>query len=130
MSVIPFGLIGVFTAFRLHGIPLSFMAVIGVIGLAGVVVNDSIIMVEFINKLKKKGAATKEDLFESISSGAVRRLRPIIMTTVTTVAALLPTAYGIGGNALTLVPTVMAMAYGLMFATLLTRKRKINPILK
>ena len=120
MSVIPFGLIGVFTAFQLHGIPLSFMAVIGIIGLSGVVVNDSIIMVEFINKLKEKGATTKEDLFESISSGAVRRLRPIIMTTVTTVAALLPTAYGIGGNALTLVPTVMAMAYGLMFATLLT----------
>ncbi len=120
MSVIPFGLIGVLVAFQLHGIPLSFMAIIGVIGLSGVVVNDSIIMVEFINKLKKKGAATKAELFDNISEGATQRLRPIIMTTVTTVAALLPTVYGIGGNALTLVPTVMAMAYGLLFATVLT----------
>ncbi len=120
MAVIPFGLIGVLTAFQLHGIPLSFMALIGVIGLAGVVVNDSVIMVEFINKLKKDGPVSRESLYESISKGASQRLRPILMTTITTVAALMPTVYGIGGNAQTLVPTVMAMAYGLIFATLLT----------
>jgi multidrug efflux pump subunit AcrB len=55
-----------------------------------------------------------------VAKGASQRLRAIVLTTVTTVAGLLPTVYGIGGNALTLVPTVMAMAYGLLFATTLT----------
>ncbi|MBN2038526.1 MAG: efflux RND transporter permease subunit [Spirochaetes bacterium] len=121
MCVIPFGLIGVLLAFQLHSIPLSFMGLIGVLGLCGVVVNDSILMIDFINKEKKNsGNSIRSKLFENISEGASRRLRPIIMTTVTTVAGLLPTAYGIGGDAKTLVPVVMAMAYGLLFATVLT----------
>ena len=121
MTVIPFGLIGVFIAYQLHGIPLSFMGIIGILGLCGVVVNDSILMVEFINREKKTSpASSKEELFRNVSEGAGMRLRPIIMTTVTTVAGLMPTAYGIGGNAKSLVPTVMAMAYGLLFATTLT----------
>lgn len=121
LSVIPFGIIGVLLAFTAHNIPLSFMALIGIIGLSGVVINDSIIMVEFINKVfKKSKTESKEDTVENISEGAKKRLRPIILTTVTTVAGLMPTVYGIGGNAQTLVPTVMAMSYGLLFATLLT----------
>ncbi len=121
MCVIPFGLIGVLIAFTLHSVPLSFMGVIGVIGLCGVVVNDSILMVNFINGNKSKSELkTKEQLFSDVAKGASQRLRAIVLTTVTTVAGLLPTVYGIGGNALTLVPTVMAMAYGLLFATTLT----------
>jgi multidrug efflux pump subunit AcrB len=121
MSVIPFGLIGVLIAFTLHGVPFSFMGVIGIIGLSGVVVNDSILMVNFINTLKNKnGTESRDRVFEDVAEGASLRLRAIIMTTVTTVAGLMPTVYGIGGNALTLVPVVMAMSYGLLFATLLT----------
>lgn len=119
MSVIPFGLIGVLIAFTLHSVPLSFMGLIGVIGLSGVVVNDSILMVDFINRVKREGDRGKSIISE-IAEGASKRLRPVIMTTVTTVAGLLPTVYGIGGDAQTLVPVVMAMAYGLLFTTLLT----------
>ncbi len=125
LSVIPFGLIGVLLALAAHGIPLSFMAFIGVIGLSGVVVNDSVIMVDYINTVvrSEKDAAIKdntEELFEKIARGARQRFRPIILTTITTVAGLMPTVYGVGGEAKMMVPTVMAMAYGLIFATVLT----------
>ena len=101
--------------------PLSFMGIIGIIGLSGVVVNDSVVMVSFINKVIKsdRGQSTKYYI-QKITEGAKKRLRPIILTTLTTVAGLMPTVYGIGGDAKTLVPVVLAMAYGLLFATLLT----------
>lgn len=113
---IPFGITGALLAFTLHGIPLSFMGIVGIIGLAGVVVNDSVVMVDFINKVSSKGG----DFKAAVVEGAKKRFRPVILTTVTTVAGLMPTVYGIGGDAKTLVPTVMAMAYGLLFATLIT----------
>lgn len=123
MAVIPFGLIGVFLAFWAHNTKLTFMAIIGVIGLSGVVVNDSIIMVEFINKVVRDDLRKKSEgsIIDDICQGASRRLRPIMLTTITTVLALLPSVYGWGGaNVETLKPTTMAMAYGLLFATLLT----------
>jgi len=116
---IPFGLIGALLAFTAHGVPLSFMGFIGIIGLSGVVINDSVIMVEFINRVIKENDED-ENIVENISAGAMKRFRPVVLTTVTTVAGLLPTVYGIGGDARTLVPVVMAMAYGLLFATFLT----------
>lgn len=120
MSVVPFGVTGVFIAFWFHGIKLTFMALVGIVGLSGVVVNDSIIMVEFINSSVRKSHPSGHDFVAKICAGAGRRLRPIILTTVTTVAGLMPTVYGVGGKVPTLIPTVMAMAYGLLFATLLT----------
>jgi multidrug efflux pump subunit AcrB len=121
MSVIPFGLIGVLLAFTVHGIPLSFMGFIGFIGLSGVVINDCVIVVNTINKIMKNSdEASKEKIYQNIAKGARRRLRPVILTTLTTVAGLLPTIYGIGGDAKMMVPAVMAMAYGEIFATVLT----------
>jgi multidrug efflux pump subunit AcrB len=121
LIVIPFGLTGAILAFILHGIPLSFMGMIGLIGLSGVVVNDSIVMIEFINKLVKNNSfSDKKVLIHTISEGAKRRLRPVVLTTLTTVGGLIPTVYGIGGKAQSLTPTVMAMAYGIMFASILT----------
>lgn len=119
LLTIPFGLTGALAAFTFHSIPLSFMGIIGIIGLAGVVVNDSVVMVDFINSLKKTSNDTSL-MKKNIIDGAVQRFRPVILTTVTTVAGLLPTVYGIGGDAQTLVPVVMAMSYGLLFATLIT----------
>ena len=121
LLTIPFGLVGALLAFTLHGVPLSFMGLIGMIGLSGVVVNDSVVMVDFINKVfKKNPSADNKIVRENIAAGAKMRLRPVILTTVTTVMGLLPTVYGIGGNAMVIVPVVMAMAYGLLFASLLT----------
>ena len=119
---VPFGLIGALLAFTAHGIPLSFMGIVGMIGLSGVVVNDSVIMVNFINEIfqTRKSPGDLTSIIKIVSQGARQRLRPVVLTTLTTVAALLPTVYGIGGNAKSLVPVVMAMAYGLVFATTVT----------
>ncbi len=118
---IPFGIVGALLAFTAHGMPLSFFGIIGIIGLIGVVINDSVIMVDFINKIfSSSEEKISESVIKQIVEGAKQRFRPVTLTTLTTVAALLPTVYGIGGDAKMLVPAVLAMAYGLLFATLLT----------
>ncbi len=118
MSVIPFAIIGVIWAFYFHDMPLSFFSTMGTLGLVGVVVNGTIIMVTEVNR----GLAYKPEsnLVQTIVSAAKNRLRPVLLTTLTTVAGLLPTAYGIGGKDGLIMPLTMAMAYGLMFATLIT----------
>ena len=118
MAVIPFAIIGVIWAFFFHGTPLSFFATMGTLGLIGVVVNDTIIMVTEVNQELKESPTA--NLVRTVVSGAKNRLRPVLLTTVTTVAGLLPTAYGIGGKDALIMPLTLAMAYGLMFATLIT----------
>ena len=121
MIIIPFGLIGVLLGFAIHRMPLSFMGVVGIIGLAGVVVNNGIILVDLINKIIDEGVeGGKKGVAKAIVEGAKQRLRPVFLTTVTTVVGLLPTVYGIGGRADIIIPIVMALAYGLLFASLLT----------
>ncbi|MBL7170647.1 MAG: efflux RND transporter permease subunit [Candidatus Omnitrophica bacterium] len=116
MMAIPFGLIGVIFAFLLHGIPLSFMAVLGIVGLNGIVVNDSIVLVAFINRLRAKGITRRD----SIIQGVEMRIRPVILTTITTVGGLSTVAYGIGGKDPFLVPMALSICWGLLFATVLT----------
>lgn len=120
LTIIPFGLIGVLLAFAAHKMPMSFMGFIGIIGLAGVVVNNGIIMVDVINRIIDEGVEDKQGIKDSIVAGAQSRLRPIFLTTATTILGIMPTVYGIGGRADTIVPIVMALAYGLLFASLLT----------
>ena len=117
LSALPFALIGVVLAFFLHGEPFSFMALMGLIGLAGVVVNDSIVLVDFANRLKKENPklANKEI---TLAAGSAR-LRPVLLTTFTTVGGLLPTAYGLGGYDPFLVPMALSFAWGLFFSTIL-----------
>lgn len=116
MMAIPFGLVGVIITFFLHGQPLSFMAMLGMIGLSGVVVNDAIVLVDFIGSLREKGM----DKMESILKAGQLRLRPVILTTVTTIVGLLPVAYGIGGGDPFLKPMALTVGWGLLFATVLT----------
>jgi multidrug efflux pump subunit AcrB len=116
MLTIPFGLIGVVFAFLLHGVPLSFMAILGIVGLNGIVVNDSIVLVAFINRLRSSGMERRE----SIVKGVQMRIRPVILTTVTTCGGLSTVAYGIGGKDPFLVPMALAICWGLLFATVLT----------
>ncbi len=125
LLAIPFGLIGVIWSFYFHGRPFSFLGLIGVIGLSGIVVNNSIMMVEFINKLVVDKMAITErfsslSLIDDIIEGASRRLRPIVITTATTVFGLLPTAYGIGGADPFIEPMVLALAYGIIVSTFIT----------
>lgn len=116
MLAIPFGLIGVIFAFLTHGMPLSFMAVMGIVGLNGIVVNDSIVLVDFINRLRKSGMSRPE----SIVKAGQMRIRAVILTTITTVGGLSTVAYGIGGKDPFLVPMAISLCWGLIFATILT----------
>jgi multidrug efflux pump subunit AcrB len=118
MIAIPFGIVGVIIAFGIHSEPFSFVAIMGIVGLSGVVVNDSLVLVNHLNKLKKNGGY--ENMKQLVSDGTADRLRPIIMTTLSTVAALLPLAYGLGGTALFMAPMALALGWGLMFATPIT----------
>jgi multidrug efflux pump subunit AcrB len=124
LLAIPFGLIGVIWSFYFHGRPFSFMGLIGVIGLSGIVVNNSIMMVEFINKIVQDNVTddsfNQKNLIDQIITGASRRLRPIIITTGTTVLGLLPTAYGVGGSDAFIEPMVLALAYGIIASTQIT----------
>lgn len=115
MMAIPFSVIGVITIFYLHNLPLSFLAFIGVIGLSGVVVNDSIVLVDFINKSRERGVAIQKACVDS----GMRRFRAVWLTTITTVLGLLPMVYGIGGMDKFLQPAALALGYGLVFGTVL-----------
>lgn len=115
MLTIPFGIIGFILAFFIHREPLGFIGIMGFIGLTGVVVNDSIVLVDFINK-RKETVSTREAV---IDAGTIR-LRPVLLTTITTVCGLATVAYGIGGMDPFLRPMALAMSWGLMFATGLT----------
>ena len=116
MLAIPFGLIGVVIAFLIHGMPLSFMAILGIVGLNGIVVNDSIVLVDFINKLRRQGINRRDSI---IKAGQIR-MRPVLLTTITTVGGLSTVAYGIGGKDPFLVPMALSICWGLIFATMLT----------
>ncbi len=118
MLTIPFALIGVVVAFVFHFEPISFLALLGLVGLCGVVVNDSIVLVDFINKLKIKNR--DRPLIEIVKEAGTLRLRPVILTTITTVAGLGTVAYGIGGMDPFLKPMALAISWGLLFATFLT----------
>lgn len=113
------GFIGVNVSFFLHGRPLSFMALIGVVGLAGVVINAAIVLVSFLDELVDKKADTATYL-DQVAKGSSLRLRPILVTTITTVVGLMPTAYGIGGSDALLAPMTLALSWGLVSGTLLT----------
>ena len=113
MLAIPFALIGVVVALLLHGEALSLLAFIGIVGLAGVVVNDSIVLVDFINKLRREGASRRNSIVQS----GILRFRPVMLTTLTTVAGLSTVAYGIGGFDPFLRPMALTISWGLVFAT-------------
>jgi len=121
---IPFGICGVIIAFGLHAETFSFLAMFGVIGMAGVVVNDSLVLVDHLNGLTRRTAsvpfANKQELIRLIASGTADRLRPIVLTSLTTVAGLLPLAYGLGGQDIYMSPMALALGYGLLFATPIT----------
>ncbi len=120
MATIPFGVVGIILAFTLHGINVfGFFAAVGALGLSGVVVNDSIVM---IAKLDDDYDITrgKAQSIRQIADSAKTRLRAVILTTITTAAGLIPTAYGIFGYDAMLAEMMLAMSWGLIFSTTLT----------
>ncbi|MDA9801222.1 efflux RND transporter permease subunit [Candidatus Pseudothioglobus singularis] len=116
---IPFALIGVVWAFFFHSETFSFFVLLGVLALVGVVVNDSLVMISHLNFIKKNKDMDGSSI-EWIAKGAKDRLRAVILTTLTTLAGVLPLIYGFGGKDAFLQPMVMALGYGLLFGTFVT----------
>ncbi len=116
MIAIPFSLIGVIIAVFIHNEPLCFMSVLAIFSLAGVIVSNTVTLVEFINIKRDE----KHALFEALSEAAVLRLRPIFLTTGTTVLGLMPSIYGIGEKNYMTARLALAFGYGLIFATVIT----------
>jgi multidrug efflux pump subunit AcrB len=116
MSAIPFGLIGAVIGHLLLGYDMSMMSFFGVVALAGVVVNDSLVMVDFINRNRAKAPSLRE----AVIAAGKRRFRPIILTTLTTFFALVPMLAETSVQARFLVPMAISLAFGVVGATLIT----------
>ncbi len=116
MAVIPLTFIGVLWAFFFHSLPLSFLAIMGMVGLTGVVVNDSIVLMDFIIKSREQGL----DAYNAALKAGTMRLRPVFLTTITTFLGLIPTAYGWGGYDPFLKPMAISLSWGLAFGTMIT----------
>ncbi len=113
---IPIGAVSVVWALFVHGEPLSFMGLLGVVALAGVIVNNAIVFVDFVMKERKEGI----DQNKSIREAGKKRLRPIVLTTLTTVCGILPTAYGLGGLDLFIVPLAMGLGWGMLIGSIIS----------
>ncbi|MBN2415633.1 efflux RND transporter permease subunit [bacterium] len=116
LLTIPLAGVGVVAVFLLLGHSLNIMAYIGIIMLAGIAVNDSIILVDTINRLKEEGLAR----IDAIVEAGKQRIRPIIMTSLTTILALLPLTLGFGEGAALRSPMALAVIGGLITSTILT----------
>ncbi len=116
LLTVPIGLLGVVYALLVHGMPASFMAMLGVVAMTGVVVNNAIVLVAFINSKREQGLSTEK---AAIEAGA-DRLRPIWASSITTLLGLFPTAYGFGGYEPFVAPMALALAWGLTFAMPMT----------
>lgn len=120
MTAIPFGVVGVILAFYLHGKGLfGFYAAVGTLGLAGVVINNAIIMLVKLDGEFDPNRPHAESK-KQISKIAQTRLRAVVLTTLTTVAGVMPTAYGFAGYDAMLAEMMLALAWGMIFGTLIT----------
>lgn len=115
MSVIPFGFIGAVIGHLIMGHVLSLISLFGLVALSGVLVNDSLVLVDFINRARSQGTP----LFEAVLAGGRQRFRAIILTSVTTVAGLSPILFEKSVQAQFLIPMAISMSFGLMGATML-----------
>lgn len=116
MSAIPFGLIGALLGHILLGLEISLLSLCGMIAVAGVVVNDNLVLVDYINRLRAKGVK----LSDAIRDAGAERFRPIILTSLTTFAGLTPLMLEQSVQAQFLIPMAVSLAFGVMFATMVT----------
>ena len=114
MAIIPFGLVGTIYGHWWYDIPLSLFSIVGLIGMVGIIINDSIVLITTIDEYAKE-----RGLFPAILDGVTDRLRPVMLTTLTTVLGLSPLLYETSSQAQFLKPTVITLVYGLGFGMLL-----------
>jgi HAE1 family hydrophobic/amphiphilic exporter-1 len=116
LLTVPFAFIGVVVGLFITGNPFTIMAGIAMVGLAGIAVNDAIVLVDFINRRRLDGVPT----YEAVLEGCRLRARPILLTSVTTIAGLLPMAMGLTGFSKLWSPFASTICFGILFATALT----------
>jgi multidrug efflux pump subunit AcrB len=116
MGVIPFGIVGAIWGHVIMGLNLTILSFFGIVALTGVVVNDSLVLVDFVNRLRASGLSVQE----AIREAGMVRFRPIILTTVTTFAGLTPLLLERSLQARFLIPMAVSLAFGVVFATFIT----------
>lgn len=115
MGVIPFGFVGAIWGHAIMGIPLTLFSMLGLVALTGVVVNDSIVLVDFINARIRKGVPVQQAILEA----GTRRFRPVLLTSMTTIAGLLPILTERSFQAQMVIPMAVSLCFGLSLATIL-----------
>jgi multidrug efflux pump subunit AcrB len=116
MSLIPLGIIGAVFGHLVMDIPISIVSFLGIVALAGIIINDSVVLMDRYNNLIKKG----ENVFEALMDAGIARFRPIVLTTITTVGGLAPIILLKSEQGRFLVPMAVSVAGGLIFGTLIT----------
>lgn len=116
LFAVPFGMIGAMVGLLFSNATLSIIAMFGIVALAGIVVNDSIVLIDFINKYRERGF----NRWYAILKGGSVRLRPIVLTSLTTIFGLIPMSLGLGGKSPIWMPMANTIIFGLAFATLMT----------
>lgn len=116
MSVIPFGFMGAVIGHYLLGWPLVFFSMLGIVALSGVVVNSSLVLVDYINRARREGV----ELYEAVQSAGTARLRPIVLTSVTTFMGLIPLIMTSNLSTMLFTPMAISLAFGILFATVIT----------
>ena len=116
MITIPFASLGVLIGLLVSNNPLTFITLIGLLTLTGIVVNDSLVLIDFINRYRKE---YPDQIYLAIARACHVRMRPIILTSITTICGLAPMAFGLGGKSIFWAPLATAIMWGLAFATFL-----------
>ena len=116
MSVIPFGVVGAMFGHMILGMTMSGLSVFGIIAVAGVVVNDSLVMVDFVNKARAEGVAIKE----AVMQAGAKRFRAILLTSLTTFIGVMPIIMETSLQAKMVIPMAVSLAFGVLFATVIT----------
>lgn len=116
MISIPFGMVGAVMGHLIHGYSLSLISVFGVVALTGVVVNDSLVFIDFANRRRREGLS----MHDAVHAAGIQRFRPIILTTLTTFLGLMPMICETSRQARFLIPMAISLGYGILFATGIT----------
>jgi len=116
MSVIPFGIAGAMLGHIIMGMSLTIMSIMGMLALGGVVVNDSLVLVDYINRLRREGV----EVGDAVYRAGLARLRPVLLTSLTTFAGLTPLLLEKSTQAQFLIPMAVSLGFGILFATVIT----------
>jgi len=116
MSIIPFSVVGAIAGHIITGYDLSILSIVGILALIGVVVNDSLVLVDYINKQRKRGLA----VFDAVLTSGAARFRPVILTSITTFAGLTPLLLDNSTQSEFLKQMAISLGFGILFATAIT----------